>query len=223
MSSPQRHRDPRENPYLTSGDGRLRLRALRASVVTICAKQTQFPAGSGGPASRGRGPIRRNVQNKPNLARPQAAGGGNRAEQSQTWEDWGMWAKAVAVWDMARPGSETCKTNPIWPGRTRRGWRKTPYGVTTNGRNCAKRTQFPSGPRRAPERIVQNKPNSGGLAGGWNTHYSTIPSFHHSNPVPIVQNKANRARVVRTSQFAHAHRSHGGTRGKSVCSGGETR
>ena len=28
--------------------------------------------------------------------------------------DWGMWAEAVVVWDVARPDNETCKTNPIW-------------------------------------------------------------------------------------------------------------
>jgi hypothetical protein len=42
--------------------------------------------------------------------------------------------------------------------------------------------------------VAQNEPNSGGSAGGWNPHYSTIPSFHHSNPMPIVQNEPNFAR-----------------------------
>jgi hypothetical protein len=37
----------------------------------------------------------------------------NCAKRSQTWGDWGVWAKAVVVWGVARPGSETCKTNPI--------------------------------------------------------------------------------------------------------------
>jgi hypothetical protein len=36
-----------------------------------------------------------------------------RAKRSQTWGNWGMRGKAVTVWGMARPGSETCKTNPI--------------------------------------------------------------------------------------------------------------
>jgi hypothetical protein len=34
------------------------------------------------------------------------------AKRSQTWRDWGMWAKAVVIWGLARPGSEMCKTNP---------------------------------------------------------------------------------------------------------------
>jgi hypothetical protein len=38
---------------------------------------------------------------------------------------------------------------------------------------------------------MQNKPNFGERAGGPNTQYSTILSFHHSRPVPIVQNEPN--------------------------------
>jgi hypothetical protein len=53
------------------------------------------------------------VQNEPNVAPPQANDGGKCAKRSRTWEDWGMWVKAVFVWAVARPGSETCKTNPI--------------------------------------------------------------------------------------------------------------
>jgi hypothetical protein len=49
-----------------------------------------------------------------------AADGADCAKRSQTWGDWGMWAKVVAVWDVAWPGSETCKTNPIrGPGAPR--------------------------------------------------------------------------------------------------------
>jgi hypothetical protein len=36
----------------------------------------------------------------------------------------------------------------------------------------------------------KNKPNFGELAGAWNPHYSTIPSFHHSNPISVVRNEA---------------------------------
>jgi hypothetical protein len=53
------------------------------------------------------------VQNEPNFAPAHAAHGGEYAKRSQTWEDWGIWAKAAVVWAVARPGSETCKTNPI--------------------------------------------------------------------------------------------------------------
>jgi hypothetical protein len=48
------------------------------------------------------------------------ADGGNCAEQSQTWGDWGIWVKGV-VWAVARPGSETCETNPIGPARPEMG------------------------------------------------------------------------------------------------------
>jgi hypothetical protein len=41
------------------------------------------------------------------------ANGGDCAKRSQTWVDWSMWAKAVVVWGVARPRSETCKTNQI--------------------------------------------------------------------------------------------------------------
>jgi hypothetical protein len=72
-----------------------------------CAKRTQFlPATGGHP--------RANMQNEPNLVPARAVAGGNCAKQSQTWGDWAMWAGAV-VWASARPGSETCKTNPILP------------------------------------------------------------------------------------------------------------
>jgi hypothetical protein len=88
MSWPQRHRHPRENPHLRSGDSRSRLRALRVSVVTICAKRTQFPARSGSPRFRGRGPI---MQNEPNLESNRAkrtqfgpAGGGRRRKLCKT-------------------------------------------------------------------------------------------------------------------------------------------
>jgi hypothetical protein len=57
------------------------------------------------------------ARNEPNFAQAQAADRGNCAKRSQTWGKWGMWAKAVVVWGVARPGSKTCKTNPIWPGR----------------------------------------------------------------------------------------------------------
>jgi hypothetical protein len=44
----------------------------------------------------------------------QMADGGDCAKRSQTWGDWDMWEKAAVVWAVARPGSQTCKTNPIW-------------------------------------------------------------------------------------------------------------
>jgi hypothetical protein len=56
---------------------------------------------------------RKDAQNEPNFDRPEVGDGGNCAKRSQTWADWGMWAKAVVVWGVARQGIETCKTNPI--------------------------------------------------------------------------------------------------------------
>jgi hypothetical protein len=74
------------------------------------------------------------AQNEPNLPRPRAPNGGNCAKRSQTWGDWGMWAKIVVVWSAARPGSEVCKTNPIsGPGghRLRIADWKTPAGMAS--------------------------------------------------------------------------------------------
>jgi hypothetical protein len=59
----------------------------------------------------------------------------NRAKQSQTRRDWGMWAKAVIVCGPSSPESGMCETNPI-PGDT--AW----DGPRGRGANCAKRTQF---------------------------------------------------------------------------------
>jgi hypothetical protein len=130
------------------------------------------------------------VRNEANFARPQAAGRRNYAKRSQTWGDGGMWAKTVAVWGVARPGSETCKTNPLW-GPEAPGLRIGDCGLEEGGRGwtpeakCAKRTQ--SGPcarewarvggaalsRRSA--VVRDKANSQGqtasmdraVAGGW--------------------------------------------------------
>ncbi len=64
--------------------------------------------------------------------------------------------------------SEPCKTKPI----------RRPGGTPTHGRGtrckCAKRSQLAVG-----EPLAEIP------------HYSSIPSFHHSNPVPVVRNKAN--------------------------------
>jgi hypothetical protein len=125
MSSPQKHRDHRENPYLTAGDAPVAIPALRASVVTICAKRTQFrPAAGGG--------WKKLCKTKPNLRGLGYVGKGHRR---------------VGV---ARSGSETCKTNPIWgPGAPR--LRIEDCGLKGAGRGrvpeakCAKRTQLGPG------------------------------------------------------------------------------
>jgi hypothetical protein len=90
-----------------------------------------------------------------------------------------------AAWDEApgaRDAGQSCKTNPIPPERPGRdaGGREARPG--TNG---AKRTQLPGAGHRG---------GVGESAGGWNTHYSSILSFHHSIPMLIVPNKPNSRR-----------------------------
>jgi hypothetical protein len=55
------------------------------------------------------------VRNEPNFACRRRVPEAECAKRSQTWMDWGVWAKAIVVWGVARPRSETCKTNPIYP------------------------------------------------------------------------------------------------------------
>jgi hypothetical protein len=101
------------------------------------------------------------VRNEPNFARPQAADGGNCAKRSQTWRDWGMWVKVV-VWGVARPGSETCETNPIsGPGAPR--LRIRDCGLKEVGRGRPTPDQV--GGRLYQEPNVQNEPNFGRLVG----------------------------------------------------------
>ncbi len=67
--------------------------------------------------------------------------------------------------------------------------------------NRAKQTQFlapagavqghPGRPVPSAEPIVQNKPNFGESAGGWNTHHSSILSAQHPKPMSMERNKAN--------------------------------
>jgi hypothetical protein len=93
------------------------------------------------------------VRNEPNLARP----GGKCAKQSQTWEDWGIRAKAAVVWAVARPGVKRAK-------RTQFG-----SGGKMSGGPGAERHYMPgqptirSGAGSTKRRNVQNEPNSGRL------------------------------------------------------------
>jgi hypothetical protein len=102
--------------------------------------------------------------------------------------------------------SQGCKTNPIPGGR--RGTR--PPGARDAGQSCKTNPIPPErpgrdagGPEARPGLMAQNEPNCperghrGGVgesAGGWNTHYSSILSFHHSIPMLIVPNKPNSRR-----------------------------
>jgi hypothetical protein len=101
--------------------------------------------------------------------------GANRAKRTQTWGTWGISASAGVVWASARPGSKTCKTNPIWSGRggcRRRKAQNEPNlaRVPGNGRglagrdarpegDCAKRTQFEPSGGACRRRNARNEPN----------------------------------------------------------------
>jgi len=91
------------------------------------------------------------------------------------------------------------QTNPIPPGRDEARRTNKPNLPPPDGQ---------AGPWLEP--IAPNKPNSsrGGLR---EPHYSSIPSFHHSNPMAILPNKANlpgqglgdagRGQLYKQSQF----------------------
>ncbi len=108
-----------------------------------CAKRSQFGAGGQAPAgsnvqnepnsrrcrvgpSQGPWDAGQSCKTKPILPERPGMGAGCRgretplesdcAKRSQTWEDWGVWVKAVIVRGAASPEGETCKTNPIFQG-----------------------------------------------------------------------------------------------------------
>jgi hypothetical protein len=119
-------------------------------------------AGAGG-KMRKTNPIwpggRINVRNEPNFAPAQATGGRNCPKRSQTWGEWGRRAKATVVWSVARPGSETCKTNPILgPGAPR--FRIGDCGLQEMSGGDAQ-PPIRSGAGTTKSRIVQNEPNLG--------------------------------------------------------------
>jgi hypothetical protein len=139
------------------------------------------------------------VRNEPNLARPDGkcakrtqfrpggvADGANRVKQSQTWVDWAMWAMAD-VSAVARPGSETCKTNPIClPGQM------VGTAHPTEG----------AGPVRP--RNAQNEPNLAPTGSGtrgerrktnpiWSTSHFKLPA-RHPHGRDYVQNEPNLVR-----------------------------
>ncbi len=69
-------------------------------------------------------------------------------------------------------GGRSCKTNPI-SHTSRSGPRAPGAAGACGGANCAKQSQFRKVGRR------------------WNTHHSSILSFHHPKPMSMVRNKAN--------------------------------
>jgi hypothetical protein len=161
------------------------------------------PISSGGTRPRrvGHGAI---VRNEPNSPRSRVGRstrgvgrGGKRAKRSQ--------------FPAKRPprSARLYETKPICPRRLERG-------AGGRGQEAPPRTIVQNEPNSRPRRvgrgsrawdagsIVRNKPNSA-ASGGRNVrnepnsvvaavaspHYSSIPSFQHSNPMPIVQNEPN--------------------------------
>jgi hypothetical protein len=139
------------------------------------------------------------VRNEPNLTRPGGGDGGNCAKRSQTWADWGIWAMVLA-WAVARPGSETCKTNPILRLRISDCGFGDACRLRTDADRLCKTNQIPPRRGRVPEEIVQNEAKLGltGVYGQWFSRgprlgqgvkrakrtqfaacgYSSIPFFH---------------------------------------------
>jgi hypothetical protein len=62
---------------------------------------------------------------------PQAADGGNCAKRSRTWGGLGQVGKGGQRLRCGPGGSETCETNPIWPGRTVSAQNKANLAVPT--------------------------------------------------------------------------------------------
>jgi hypothetical protein len=84
-----------------------------------------------------------------------------------------------------------CETNPVSPVAWSPGGR--------NVRNEANSEQVGRGRPTHEETIMRNKPDRpkrgteavSAVAAFASPHYSSIPSFHHSSPMPIVPNKPN--------------------------------
>jgi hypothetical protein len=150
--------------------------ARRAGLVPgegDCAKQSQFPAGPDGRALR---PI---MRNKANSRRGREDGGREPFP--------GRWRKTKPIWGSTRGGSLLCETKPIrWQVVEGKG-----FMVDWSAR------RFHRNERTLLRSNAPNKPNLGESAGGRNTQDSTILSFHHSSPIPIVRNKANFHRECR--------------------------
>jgi hypothetical protein len=168
----------RDNPQFLAGDG---LASTPCPVRADFAKRTQFGTVRLGRAW-GRGAI---VQNEANFGESGWDRRAKRAKQSQTWEDWGMWAKAVIVSGTASPGSGTCETKPIPPAGT------GPQGRGTRDK-CAKRTQF-----QGMGRLVEYPA----------FHYSIIPPFQsHADCAKQTQfrdpGRASGADRAKRTQFA---------------------
>jgi hypothetical protein len=164
---------------------RLRLRALPASVVTIGAKQTQFPAGSGDPRSPGRGAImpnepksgsnrakrtqfraaagggrRKTCKTKPNLGKPGYVGKGRRRVGAL-----GRGVKRAKRTQLGPAGGQMRKTNPIWVAGEGGGRGRPTHSTIAQGRLYEECETNPIPPcrRRRTEEFCRTKPNLGGV------------------------------------------------------------
>jgi hypothetical protein len=82
---------------------------------------------------------------------------GNYAKRSQTWRDWDVWAKAVSVWGVVRPGVKRAKRTQFPDcGLEEAGSGRMPEA------KCAKRTQF----RSAEQHVGQGCPTPDQVGGG---------------------------------------------------------
>jgi len=183
MISPQRHRDRRDNSQLISGDGR---------APAPCPPP---PLRSGAGSTRGQA-LRGEDLCKTNPIREKLEVGSVKCETNPIWPGPG---------GARTPAGERCETNPICRSRQQAGVgrlcetnpicrrragktivkAKGLGDATPQGGNCAKRTQFGGAVYRTEQ--IQFR----GVCGRRNTHHSTMLSFHHSNPMPIVQNEPN--------------------------------
>ena len=142
----------------------------------------------------GRGRTRRNAQNEANLPRAPKNGRGQPGPGTSC-------------------GDRLCETKPIpgctgWDGGQRMLYKQTQSGGTPAvacrlgpaRAGCTNKPNLPPPDGQARpwlEPIAPNKPNCpkrgteavSAVAASGSPHYSSIPSFHHSSPMPIVQNK----------------------------------
>ncbi len=147
------------------------LRVLRVSVVSIRAKQSQSATGTqqwarGGkvaPPAAGA-----SVRNEANLRRLVVCSKGRRGERLTA--SLGPPTRNLALGTPLQTQGRARQTNPI------RG-----SGGGPGGRLCKTNPIW----RRALS--CKTKP----ISGGQDSHHSTVLSFHHSNPMPIVQNEPN--------------------------------
>jgi hypothetical protein len=126
---------PKQSQFAPARLAELSLRPIMQNEPNLAIADWKMSGGDAQPTKS------RNVRNEPNWARPEAGAAGNCAKRSQTWGKWGMWAKAVLAQAVARPGSETCKTNPILPERLGMG-AGSPGRAAPPESDCAKQTQF---------------------------------------------------------------------------------